>query len=60
MPSSWLWAFLPTFNGDIQKVVMSQRESLPAVTAAAVVANLFSAFGVLCGLLVEVAMLVSP
>jgi hypothetical protein len=37
-----------------------KRESLPAVTAAGVVAIIFSAFGVLLGLLVEVSMLVAP
>jgi hypothetical protein len=38
----------------------ANRESLPAVTAAGVVAIIFSAFGVLCGLLGEVSMLVAP
>jgi hypothetical protein len=37
-----------------------KTESLPAVTAAGVVAMLFSAFGVLCGLLVEISMLLAP
>jgi len=37
-----------------------KRESLPAVTAAGVVAILFSAFGVLCALLVEISMVVMP
>ena len=39
---------------------MPQRESLPAVTAAAVVAILFGAFGVLFGVLFEVSMLLVP
>jgi hypothetical protein len=39
---------------------LAKRESLPAVTAAGVVAIIFSASGVLLGLLVEVAMLVAP
>jgi hypothetical protein len=38
----------------------ANRESLPAVTAAGVVAIIFSALGVLVGLLVEVSMLVAP
>jgi hypothetical protein len=37
-----------------------RRESLPAVTAAAVVAIIFGAFGVLGGLLIEVSMLLVP
>jgi hypothetical protein len=36
------------------------RESLPAVTAAGVVAIIFSAFGVLCGLLVGFSLLLMP
>jgi hypothetical protein len=39
---------------------IAKRESLPAVTAAGVVAIIISALGALLGLLVEVAMLVSP
>jgi hypothetical protein len=39
---------------------LAKRESLPGVTAAGVVAILFSALGVLLGLLVEVSMLVAP
>jgi hypothetical protein len=39
---------------------VAKRESLPAVTAAGVVAIIFSAFGVLLGLLVEVSMLIAP
>src|SRR5208282_6023821 len=38
----------------------ANRESLPAVTAAGVVAIIFSALGVLLGLLVEVSMVVAP
>jgi hypothetical protein len=38
----------------------SRRESLPAVTAAAIVAIIFGAFGVLGGLLIEVSMLLMP
>jgi hypothetical protein len=38
----------------------SRRESLPAVTAAAVVAIIFGAFGVLGGLLIEISMLLLP
>lgn len=39
---------------------LAKRESLPAVTAAGVVAIIFSALGVLLGLLVEVSMVVAP
>jgi hypothetical protein len=39
---------------------LPNRVSLPAVTAAGVVAVIFSALGVLLGLLVEVSMLVAP
>jgi hypothetical protein len=39
---------------------LAKRESLPAVTAAGVIAIIFSALGGLLGLLVEVAMLVAP
>jgi|HubBroStandDraft_2_1064218.scaffolds.fasta_scaffold49969_1 hypothetical protein len=39
---------------------LAKRESLPAVTAAGGVAIIFSAFGVLLGILVEVSMLVAP
>lgn len=39
---------------------LAKKESLPAVTAAGVVAIIFSALGVLLGLLVEVSMLVAP
>ena len=39
---------------------LPKRDSLPAVTAAGVVAIIFSALGVLLGLLVEVSMLVAP
>src|SRR5271170_1247884 len=39
---------------------LANRDSLPAVTAAGVVAIIFSALGVLLGLLVEASMLVSP
>jgi hypothetical protein len=39
---------------------LPNRVSLPAVTAAGVVAIIFSALGVLLGLLVEVSMLVAP
>ena len=39
---------------------LAKRESLPSVTAAGVVAIIFSAFGVLLGLLVEVSMFVAP
>jgi hypothetical protein len=39
---------------------LAKRESLPDVTAAGVVAIIFSAFGVLLGLLVEVSMVVAP
>jgi hypothetical protein len=39
---------------------LAKRESLPAVTAAGVVAIIFSALGGLLGLMVEVAMLVAP
>ena len=39
---------------------LSKRESLPAVTAAGVVAIIFSALGGLLGLLVEVSMLLAP
>ena len=52
--------FLSCYENDIQLDVPPQRESLPAVTAAAIVAILFSAFGVLCGMLVELSMLVIP
>jgi hypothetical protein len=38
----------------------ANRESLPTVTAAGVVAIIFSALGVLLGLLVEVSMVVAP
>jgi hypothetical protein len=38
----------------------SRSESLPAVTAAAVVAIIFSAFGVLGGLLIEISTLLMP
>jgi len=40
--------------------MLRRRESLPAVTAAAVVAIIFGAFGVLGGLLIEVSMLLMP
>jgi hypothetical protein len=40
--------------------MLPRRESLPAVTAAAVVAIIFGAFGVLGGLLIEVSMLLMP
>jgi len=40
--------------------MLPRRESLPAVTAAAVVAIIFGAFGVLGGLLIEVSMLLIP
>src|SRR5271154_1325713 len=39
---------------------LAKRESLPSVTAAGVVAIIFSALGVLLGLLVEVSMFVAP
>ncbi|HMD08668.1 MAG TPA: hypothetical protein VKH63_14100 [Candidatus Acidoferrum sp.] len=39
---------------------LAKKESLPAVTAAGVVAIIFSALGVLLGLLAEVSMLVAP
>jgi hypothetical protein len=39
---------------------LAKRESLPAVTAAGVVAIVFSGLGALLGLLVEVSMLVAP
>jgi hypothetical protein len=39
---------------------IAKGESLPGVTAAGVVAIIFSAFGVLLGLLVEVSMVVAP
>ncbi len=39
---------------------LAKRESLPAVTAAAVVAILFGAFGVLGGSLIEISMLLMP
>jgi hypothetical protein len=40
--------------------VLPQRESLPAVTAAAVVAIVFAVLGVLGGLLIELSMLLIP
>jgi hypothetical protein len=40
--------------------MLPRRESLPAVTAAAVVAIIFGAFGVLGGLLIEASMLLMP
>jgi len=40
--------------------MLPRRESLPAVTAAAIVAIIFGAFGVLGGLLIEVSMLLIP
>ncbi|HJX96177.1 MAG TPA: hypothetical protein VJ324_11200 [Candidatus Acidoferrum sp.] len=39
---------------------LAKRESLPAVTAAGVVAIIFSALGLLLGLLVEASMIVAP
>jgi hypothetical protein len=44
----------------IHVIMLAKRESLPAVTAAAVVAIIFGALGVLGGLLIEVSMLVLP
>ncbi len=40
--------------------MLAKRESLPAVTAAGVIAIIFSALGALLGVLVEVSMLVAP
>jgi hypothetical protein len=47
-------------HDGLQMLAPANRESLPAVTAAGVVAVIFSALGVLVGLLVEVSMLVAP
>jgi hypothetical protein len=47
-------------HDGLQMDPSTKRESLPAVTAAGVVAIIFSALGVLVGLLVEVSMFVVP
>jgi hypothetical protein len=52
--------FHPASRSVIHIIVLPRRESLPAVTAAAVVAISLGAIGVLGGLLLEVSMLLMP
>jgi hypothetical protein len=53
-------SFALRLHDGLQMNPPANRESLPAVTVAGVVAIIFSALGVLLGLLVEVSMLVAP